>query len=227
VGNAAVVTPEDVDWSRLSTAYGPATDVPELLARLYSRQESNRQEAIRDLWSALCHQETVYEASAAAVPFLLESARAAPLTPAERHQVLALIACIGRGEDSCWDGYVPWETVERCSAAVESVLPEMAAWASGGGDEARTWSVVLATYFPGSFRRLSRDPMRWLTTASPEIAELVRLLVAEVEPQPAQVTAAAAVDDDTLDWLQQGLVDQPPTRQGRQVVWDLAEKGLL
>jgi hypothetical protein len=227
VRDAAAVRTENVDWSQLSTAYGPATDVPELLTRLHSGQASTRQEAIDDLWSALCHQETVYEASAVAVPFLFESARKAPLTSPERHQLLALIACIGRGEDSCWDGYVPWQTVERCSAAVEAVLPDVAAWAAAGGEEARTWSVVLSTYFPGSFRRLHHDPMRWLTTLSPEVAELVRLLVTEVEPEPADVAAAAAVDDDTLDWLQQGLVDQPPTRQGRQVVWDLAEKGLL
>ena len=61
---------DGIDWSDLQACYGPATSVPALLQQLASRQADERSDAISDLWGCLCHQGTVYEASAAAVPFL-------------------------------------------------------------------------------------------------------------------------------------------------------------
>ncbi|MFF2348460.1 hypothetical protein ACFVVL_01645 [Kitasatospora sp. NPDC058115] len=55
------------DWSRLSHAYGPADDIPELLDRIASAPTD---ELWGDLWSALCHQGSVYPASFAALPWL-------------------------------------------------------------------------------------------------------------------------------------------------------------
>ncbi|MFB7477129.1 hypothetical protein [Kitasatospora sp. NPDC056184] len=55
------------DWSRLTHAYGPADDIPDLLDRLVSAPDDD---LWSDLWSALCHQGTVYPASFAALPWL-------------------------------------------------------------------------------------------------------------------------------------------------------------
>ncbi|MFF7456435.1 hypothetical protein [Kitasatospora sp. NPDC008115] len=59
------------DWSRLSHAYGPADDIPDLLARIGSAPTA---ELWSDLWAALCHQGSVYPASFAALPWLAERA---------------------------------------------------------------------------------------------------------------------------------------------------------
>ncbi|MET7533353.1 hypothetical protein [Streptomyces goshikiensis] len=56
------------DWSRLTHAYGSAEDIPALLERIASDPAS---EHWNDLWSALCHQGTVYSASFAALPWLV------------------------------------------------------------------------------------------------------------------------------------------------------------
>lgn len=56
------------DWSRLRHAYGPATDVPDMIADLESGADSD---AWDEVWGCLCHQETVYSASFAALPELL------------------------------------------------------------------------------------------------------------------------------------------------------------
>jgi hypothetical protein len=55
------------DWSQLSHAYGSAGDIPALLDRI---AREPRPELWSDLWSALCHQGSVYSASFAALPWL-------------------------------------------------------------------------------------------------------------------------------------------------------------
>ena len=62
-----------IDWSRLTHAYGSAADVPERIAQLLSHDEDERADAQNDfLFASIWHQGTVYEASAPAVPFLIE-----------------------------------------------------------------------------------------------------------------------------------------------------------
>ncbi|MEU6764077.1 hypothetical protein ABZ916_16320 [Streptomyces sp. NPDC046853] len=55
------------NWPQLSHAYGPAADLPAQLERLASAPTP---ESWNDLWSALCHQSSVYPASFAALPWL-------------------------------------------------------------------------------------------------------------------------------------------------------------
>ncbi|MFF2847122.1 hypothetical protein ACFVT5_12385 [Streptomyces sp. NPDC058001] len=55
------------DWSKLTHAYGSAEDIPPLLDRLASDPTP---EDWADLWSALCHQGSVYPASFASLPWL-------------------------------------------------------------------------------------------------------------------------------------------------------------
>jgi hypothetical protein len=59
------------DWSQLSHAYGSAEDIPTLLDRIALEPKP---ELWSDLWSALCHQGSVYSASFAALPWLAEVA---------------------------------------------------------------------------------------------------------------------------------------------------------
>ena len=65
-----------IDWSGLRHAYGPATDVPALLARARSAPPpSNYQdEPWFTLWSSLYHQDDIYSATYAAVPELIAMA---------------------------------------------------------------------------------------------------------------------------------------------------------
>ncbi|MEW1638495.1 hypothetical protein AB0469_31115 [Streptomyces sp. NPDC093801] len=59
------------DWSHLSHAYGSAEDMPALLEQTASEPSPERWS---DLWSALCHQGSVYSASFAALPWLADVA---------------------------------------------------------------------------------------------------------------------------------------------------------
>ncbi|MFH5804156.1 hypothetical protein [Alienimonas sp. DA493] len=61
----------DMPWADLTHAYGPATDVPELLRTLERGPEEAADRAMHDLFGNVWHQGTVYPATPHAVPFLL------------------------------------------------------------------------------------------------------------------------------------------------------------
>lgn len=84
-----------VDWDSLTHAYGPAEDVPQLLRELRSHDAEVVDGAIHELFSNIFHQGTRYQASAYAVPFLLELA--ADPAVARRHQIVHLLAGLAIG----------------------------------------------------------------------------------------------------------------------------------
>jgi hypothetical protein len=110
-----VLSLEAAEWSLLHHAYGPAADTPDQLALLAAGEES----AIEELWSSLCHQESVYPASIAAVPHLVHAARRD--VPAKiRVHALVLVGSIRAWVDrSTLDGVSP-----DLRAGYEAALPE-------------------------------------------------------------------------------------------------------
>lgn len=87
---------DTIDWSSLTHAHGPATDVPELLRSLLCDDPDVRLQACTDLHETIWHQGTVYPASAAAIPFLFEL-----LTHPGVHDpgwAASLLGCIATGE---------------------------------------------------------------------------------------------------------------------------------
>jgi len=65
---------DSFEWSRLTHAYGSASDIPRLLSQLETLPSSiGNAEPWFSLWSALAHQGDVYPASFAAVPHVIEA----------------------------------------------------------------------------------------------------------------------------------------------------------
>jgi hypothetical protein len=66
-----------VDWSKLDHAYGDATNIPSLLAaaRGAPPRRGYDDEPWFTLWGSLYHQDSIYSASFAAVPALVDVAR--------------------------------------------------------------------------------------------------------------------------------------------------------
>lgn len=68
---------DDPRWRKLSHAYGSAADIPELLRQLAGAtgpKPGYDSEPWFSLWSSLCHQGDVYDASYAALPHIVEIA---------------------------------------------------------------------------------------------------------------------------------------------------------
>jgi HEAT repeat protein len=87
---------DDVDWSKLSHAYGPATDVPGWIRDLASAARAEG--ALCGLYASIVHQGTVYDASAQAVPFLIELLQTDG-APTKR-EIVSLLASLGSGSGS-------------------------------------------------------------------------------------------------------------------------------
>jgi HEAT repeat protein len=84
-----------IDWDNLTHAYGTAEDVPDLLRGLASRSAEAREEIWGQLWCNIWHQGTVYEATAHAVPFLIELLQG-PRVP-DKHQILSYLRQLAQG----------------------------------------------------------------------------------------------------------------------------------
>ena len=84
-----------IDWANLSHAYGPAADVPDQIRALASADQDARRAAMDALYGNIWHQGTVYEATAYAVPFLIELAQLPAV--ADRDAILVLLCHLANG----------------------------------------------------------------------------------------------------------------------------------
>ncbi len=84
-----------VDWHALHHAYGAADDMPQLLRDLASPDAAVVEATVHELFGNIWHQGTVYEATAPAVPFLIEAARS--LAALHRAELLHLLGAIATG----------------------------------------------------------------------------------------------------------------------------------
>jgi hypothetical protein len=86
---------DSVPWDELEHAYGPAMDVPELIRALAAPEAAARAAALDSLYGNIWHQGTVYQATAYAVPFLIELV-ANPTVP-DREAILVLLVHLANG----------------------------------------------------------------------------------------------------------------------------------
>jgi hypothetical protein len=84
---------DDPDWASMHHAYGPATDVPELLRGLLADDAQAREVALDGLYGAVHHQGDIYDCTIACVPFLLQAVADAHVP--DRDGILGLLASIG------------------------------------------------------------------------------------------------------------------------------------
>lgn len=84
---------EDIDWSTLEDAYGPAVEVPHQVGALVSADVDEARRGLDSLGAGIFHQGSYYSATAPAVPFVVDAvANAAPAVKAEIALFLADMA---------------------------------------------------------------------------------------------------------------------------------------
>src|SRR5262249_37515231 len=89
---------DQLDWSAVRDAYGPATDTPALLRALVSVNPDHREFASELLHQTIWHQGNVYSATAAAIPYLYNLLEADG--PQDKKAIAGLLALIADGQPS-------------------------------------------------------------------------------------------------------------------------------
>ncbi len=143
---------DTIDWSQTSSCYGSAEKIPSAIRGLISDKTKTRHEALSTLHMELEHQGSVYQASAYAVPFLLELV-AAPQTP-EKGELVELLAYLGSGGAHLGKHF---ESLERRLARQRIALRE------------RKESLAL--------QELTRDDRRWSERTHQAVREGLPLLL--------------------------------------------------
>jgi hypothetical protein len=107
---------DEVGWSAVSDAYGPATDIPALLRALVSGDPDHREFACQLLHQTIWHQGNVYSATAAAIPFLYNLLEAD--SAHDKEAIAGLIAAIADGQPS----FLHCETDPQAAAQWRAIL---------------------------------------------------------------------------------------------------------
>lgn len=156
-------TLDAVEWKDLGHAYGEATDVPDLIRTLAFGNAEAREQAHDALYGNLWHQNTVFEATGYAVPFLLELLEA-PDVP-EKDWILEYLHALSHGTS-----YI--DVHQHIAFMANGAFAQMKA--AGEFDNALAWKLY------------------WVQEAFEEVQEGVPLYKALLDdPEPPVRTAAA------------------------------------
>lgn len=107
---------EDVDWSAVKDAYGPATKIPALLRAAASSNPEHRDFAYQLLHQTIWHQGCVYSATATAIPFLYNLLEADG--PHDKKAIASLVSLIANGQPS----FLHCETDPKAAAEWRTIL---------------------------------------------------------------------------------------------------------
>lgn len=175
-----------IDWTTLEDAYGSAEGVPEQLAAIAGDDPSACLDAIGAAWGNLCHQGTVYPASAAATPFLVRLVA----RPSQHHrfELLRLIASLGFGDPDMHAVFGTGNHEADMREAKRERDPD-----SGGAAFAETWEAVRAG--ASAYRALLDDADARVRRAA---AQLLGLIATDPSTKALARAIANEKDEPTL-----------------------------
>jgi hypothetical protein len=94
---------DQTDWGTLRHVSGPAEDIPTLLRQIASTDWPAQEAAFAELEGRLFHQFSIYSATVAAVPYLLQCLADPSFTLREDLlRFLSLLASLGGGDQTWW-----------------------------------------------------------------------------------------------------------------------------
>lgn len=134
---------EQIDWNTLHHAYGEATNVPEILSGVASTSETVRKAAWEEMYSAISHQGSVYDASLHIIPYLLKLMMDDDIP--ERHRFVYFMVDLAIG---CESDYLPRdfnykEYEERLRSRIEEIpRRELDSYYSGPHIDLACWKEV-------------------------------------------------------------------------------------
>jgi tetratricopeptide (TPR) repeat protein len=208
-----------VAWDKVKTAYGEATDVPDMLRAMASKDADERRGAIHAAFGNIFHQGTRYTATPHAIPFIIELA--ARPNAGDRAELLSLVThCVAgyfgpaggprHASGPIW-GDVPkpmsdygetLEILEAIEIAAEPAVPlalEVVTKDEDGQVRAEALRVLAALRrFADRYEVAARLRDRLSREEDPRLRALVAFALGHVVPMK-DATLAAIFRDDTDD----------------------------
>ena len=175
-----------VDWPRLSHAYGKADDVPALLRGLGSPAAATRRASLARLAASVCHQGTLYGATAPAVRAVVELLRSPRTKDAAR--LLAFLADVATLDDA------PELEGPRAADAARAGLPRTYARALREVDEGRDVYLARLGDRSADVRAAAAYLLVWLPDRSSARAAIGEALLRERDPGAKAALALAAAE---------------------------------
>ena len=188
---------DNIDWSKLKDAYGPANKVPALLRAFVSGHRDHSKWAAEDLFQTVWHQGTVYSATAAVVPFLYNLLEGKGRY--DREVVAHLLATIADGQPSFTHcehdekAADEWrETLAKVGRDLDAEIAEGRRVAAEISTQLRRWLDVLYPYL--------RDP-------EPEIRRSVAVAIGRFPDIAARLLPdlKAALDQEKDKYAREAL----------------------
>lgn len=162
-----------VNWRKLSHAYGPARDVPQLFKALTSEDATTRDRALDRLSASLCHQGTTYSATAPSVPLFIELLQS-PDTH-DKHEILVLLRCFALGSDEDeFAGPLPTAQEDASNSALPALLEGLSLYLQLLTDpdpKIRAASSYLLTCFAGAEPSVTEELFRALSAEADPLAQ--------------------------------------------------------
>lgn len=205
-----------ITWSDLSHAYGSAADVPQLLRDLTSTDEQIRGSALGTLYTNIYHQGTVYQASAYAVPFLLELL--GEETVPDREELLVLLAHLAQGNAYHRQHWYFYSEERKQTPALLAELEEGIFWVEKTYEAVSASLPLYCSLLEDSAPRLRMAALRVLGSLSRQASQLVPLLVERFPAERDQRVQACLLF--TLGRLLARQEEAPPK------AWHLLEQEL-
>jgi hypothetical protein len=169
---------DEISWSELEDCYGPATSIPNLIRGLTCKDVQRQAKALGELGNRICHQASCSQATAPAIPYLLELARS--LSIQNRERILALLQTIAIGLDfdqryyqtKMADELAEWERqtasmTERqkrelswgpaiglaCYSGVRIGVPDFISYLNDRNRRVRIQAAYILAWFPADYRK--------------------------------------------------------------------------
>jgi hypothetical protein len=189
---------DDINWQQLEHAYGTAEDVPRWLRSLASQEvESN---ALMYLSLSLCHQGTVYSASATAVPYLIELLTGPPLL--DKEGILRILADMAHGDAYHRQHYSYYSEERRQDPAFQQQLAEEVLWAQRTHEAVRQGLPVYLKLLADADPHLRMEAAYTLAQLTVDAATILPRLILRLEQEDDPLARTSMV-------LSLGVLAQP------------------
>ncbi|MGI5204422.1 hypothetical protein ACQEU6_22920 [Spirillospora sp. CA-108201] len=202
---------DDVDWSSLTGAYGPADEVPGILRGLAANDEGWG-EAVEEYFSTVVHQDTCYDCTPETIGFLVQLVRAPRLYPGYRLHLLIHLAYIATIDPVPATGEPGSDEAATCQAVLDRLPDLLALWPDAPATM-RAWLIVLAAVRPGAAPRPEFHGFRGRLDGPSPALDLALALISGDDGAVRDLTLAASAWDEEVS----AMLEEPFTRRTRDL----------